>query len=134
MRILVAILGLLTSLRLTHSLTGYECSHPLVNMSAINLLEVEDCQPIAPNIKNTTIQIQLLQKKSFSKVPYFQCKVWILKFMVYCGFVSHISANTHTLTSRIETVSRQQCQEIVQFGRYSPERDITLTGIKNNTI
>lgn len=72
-----------------------------------------------------------MQKKNFLKVPYFQCSVSAEIHKSHCGMHSHMSHVVNGIVSKIITINRRQCNEMVKENRFVYS-GFTLKDLKPN--
>ena len=64
------LLALFTLIGVAYATTAYDCGAQTLNLTTISLLEMEECDQPKVDVKNKTVNIQLLQR-----VDYHAAKV-----------------------------------------------------------
>ena len=124
---------LLSIIRASTAIIGYDCGTPNLNISAISLLEVGDCNLPSHNITNKIVPIQLLQMEDYSTTELIQCKVEIDRTIYYCGMYSHVSVVKNGRAQYISEISRDACKQLHRTGFLALKTGLEISGIKANT-
>src|SRR5277367_1053397 len=113
------------------SIVAYDCEGDVTNITAISLSEVGPCNNISPEIVERKVHVQLVQKRSYDKVPFTQCFVLVELDIVHCGMFSH---NSKIGTRKSLTmISQERCNEIVYLGTYKLATGEVFDNIKVNS-
>lgn len=110
--ILNIILAILVITAFFEALIAYDCQGQQMNITTFNLIEIGKCKLPADQITSTREKIQLLQIRDVEMVPLYQCKIYVIRLITYCGMNSHISVVANGLATYIHPVSRDMCLEM----------------------
>lgn len=100
----------------TDGYIGYDCGGPALNITTVQISEVENCQFENQVLQNETIYIQFLQLAEFAQVDVKQCMVEIDRTILHCGMHSHNSLVGHGRRVYLMDISLSQCLEMQQTG------------------
>ncbi|UOW66029.1 glycoprotein [odonatan chu-related virus 136] len=104
-------------------LIGFDCKHDDVEYSAVSIKDVAECDETKPSASQSTINIQLLQKRRISKVFYVSCYVHISVLISHCGMHSHSSMAQGGFTQRIESFTQASCKKAIAT------KTVTILGV-----
>src|SRR5690348_7073865 len=113
-----------------HAMVAFDCTNPKTNMSVISLTQIGECSEIKPNIEVKSMKVQLIQKRTFDHVYFWQCDISVTQIISHCGMHSHASMVEGGLTTYVEQVSGEACRQIGLYGVYEPKRGIKISNIK----
>ena len=125
------LLVLISALRSTHGIIGYDCGSASANLTTLSLLSIEECDIPQQDVNSSKIYIQLLQLNEFQSVKVIQCKVEIDRLIRKCGMFSHSMDVFNGKYAYVEEVSREACQRMHTYGSFRIA-DTFITGIKPN--
>ncbi|APG78701.1 putative glycoprotein [Hubei odonate virus 11] len=91
-------------------LIGFDCKHKDVEYSAVSVKQVAECDEVKPAVHQSKMNIQLLQKRRLSKVPYISCYTHANILITHCGMHSHASVVAGGLSQRIEQYTSETCR------------------------
>lgn len=112
----VIYLLILAFVRQTQAIIGYDCGSPNLNVTALSLIEIEECDiPLTTPVIEKTY-IQLLQLSKFDTIKVTQCKILISRTIYYCGMHSHVSTVANAQASYIAETTFNHCIEMHQTG------------------
>ncbi|UOW66032.1 glycoprotein [odonatan chu-related virus 137] len=96
-----------------YGLIGYDCKHRDVQYSPVSIKNVAECDEVKSSASQSSVNIQLLQKRRMSKVFYVSCYVHISALITHCGMHSHASVVQGGFTQRIETFTSESCKKAI---------------------
>lgn len=104
----------LTLIKITCGLVGYDCNDNHLNVTTISLNSIGDCSIQPATTETQDIYIQLLQLSEFEFTSVRQCKVQITRIIYYCGMHSHTSAVHNGFAEYLHETTAQQCARMHQ--------------------
>lgn len=110
---------LLILLSETTALIGFDCGEQHLNITAVSLLDVGECDLNVRKPNTTDVHIQLLQLSDYSYTEVIQCKVEISRNNYHCGMHSHISAVHNGRADYVQETGYSQCLRMFQDGTLS---------------
>lgn len=116
----------------TVALIGFDCGGQHLNVTAVSLLDVGECDLNIKKPNTTEIHIQLLQLSDYSYTEVIQCKVEISRNIYHCGMHSHVSAVHNGRADYVQETGYSQCLRMFQDGILSFGDNNLVTGIKVN--
>jgi hypothetical protein len=128
----VPLLLLLSSLRPSYGLIGYDCGSKYLNVTTLSLLNVGECNiPYSePNVTKTYIQLLQLDEYTNSRVK--QCKLEVQRSILYCGAFSHTSAVANGYIEYLEELTLEQCERMHSLRAIRFGYNVEITGLGMN--
>nr|QPL15382.1 glycoprotein [Hymenopteran chu-related virus OKIAV146] len=132
MRYIILILTIIATQ--TSAFIAFDCGGRTSNISAISLLDIQECDIPRTRINAEKIHAQLLQIKEYEEIEVKQCKIEITREINFCGMHSHNSAVLNGLANYILEVPREECDLIHRTGTTRIVSNAIIDGIKENHI
>lgn len=123
---------ILSFMRPTTSLIGFDCGGRHLNITTISLLDVGECNLNIKKPTTTEVYIQLLQLSEYSHAEVIQCKVEISRTIYHCGMHSHISVVHNGRADYVREVGYTQCFNLFHEGTIAVGAENRLHGIRPN--
>lgn len=98
------------------SLTGYECTHPAVNLKTIDLTSVGPCMQDQATLPPTDQNIQLLELIRNEIVEVYSCRIEVLGHIFNCGAFSHLSFTKDSIVNYFYHLDDTSCRKLVKTG------------------
>jgi len=115
-----------------YTLIGFDCEGRHLNITAVSLLDIGECNLDIPTPNATTISIQLLQLSDYSHAEVFQCKVEISRTIYHCGMHSYISAVQNGRADYVHETGYIACMRMFVDGTLSLGPANILINLKEN--
>ena len=115
-----------------YTLIGFDCGGRHLNITAVSLLDVGECNLDIPTPNSTTTSIQLLQLSDYSHAEVFQCKVEISRTIFHCGMHSHISAVLNGRADYVHETGYTSCMRMFIDGVLSFGPENIITNLRGN--
>lgn len=101
-----------------HSLIAYSCSEEKANYTSISLVDLPNCNQELNKISTEQIIIQLVQKKEFKEIDYFQCSVIASNHLFRCG--KSIDTNTRGgLYTDVLELDYSDCRNMLRYNSFT---------------
>lgn len=113
-------------------LIGFDCGGRHLNITAVSLLDVGECDLDISTPNTTEVYIQLLQLSDYSYTEVIQCKVEISRTIYHCGMHSHISIVHNGKADYVHETGYSQCLRMFQDGIITLGAHHLVTGLKAN--
>ena len=123
---------LILSVKTSFALIGFDCGGQHLNITAVSLLDVGECNLHHQNPNSTETYIQLLQLSEYNYAEVIQCKVEISRTIYYCGMHSHISVVFNGKADYVQETGYSQCLRMFQDGTTSLGPAHLISGLKIN--
>lgn len=117
-----------------YNLTGYDCTDPLTNYTAISTHEVKECKDDTLTSDKTESPVYILYRNDYSYIPVHICTLKRHTLITRCGMWSHIS-NVRDGFKINEDVrlSAEECDVIRRRNVYITQSGRRVEGIIMNT-
>lgn len=132
MRSILIILSTICWLEGTLSLIGYDCGGAALNVTTINLLDIDECELEHEKTQNERTFIQLLQLTEYKQAQVLQCKVEIDRTVYRCGQFSHNSVTDGGRKAYLPRTSREACELLHRTGTLTIGTQTHLVEIPTN--
>ena len=115
------------------ALIGYDCGARQLNVPALSLKDVGECEiPIhQPDI--TQQYLQLLQINEYASTHVIQCKLEVHRTIYYCGSFSHNSIVLNGKNEYIQDISKEAYELLHRYGTYSLPNTKIIKGVRPNS-
>lgn len=113
-------------------LISFDCGGQHLNITAVSLLDVGECDLDISTPNTTEVYIQLLQLSDYSYTEVIQCKVEISRTIYHCGMHSHISIVHNGKADYVHETGYSQCLRMFQDGTITLGAHHLVTGLKAN--
>lgn len=123
---------LILSVKTSFALIGFDCGGQHLNITAVSLLDVGECNLHHQTPNSTETYIQLLQLSEYNNAEVIQCKVEISRTIYYCGMHSHISVVFNGKADYVQETGYSQCLRMFQDGTTSLRPAHLISGLKIN--
>lgn len=111
------ILSIILTIIKGENLVGYNCGIGSPNITTVSLLKVEECESEEIQPQVISLNLQLLQIIDHEPVVIHQCRVKIEEHIRYCGMHSHVSEVADGESTYGLYISKDTCQDIIQYGK-----------------
>lgn len=98
-------------------LIAFSCSDEKANYTSISLVDSPECQGISNKIETKETIIQLVQKKTFREIDYFQCSLIASNHLFRCGKSIDTESPGGIYTEIIE-ISFEECYNMIKHKRF----------------
>lgn len=116
----------------SQALIGYDCGSSHLNITTVSLLEIGECDIPVRDIKEETIEIQLLQAVEYQETPVIQCKLEFHRTVYKCGIFGHLLPVENAVKEYIYEISSDACAQLHATGIFKYGDKHVITGITVN--
>lgn len=114
------------------ALIGFDCGGRHLNVTAVSLLDVGECDLEYHAPINADTYIQLLQLSDYNYAEVIQCKVEMSRTIYHCGMHSHVSIVYNGRADYVHESGYSQCLRMFQDGTITLGDANLITGLKVN--
>lgn len=116
----------------SRAIIGYDYGTSNLNITTVSLLEVGECDIPIRDIKEETVEIQLLQAVEYRETPVLQCKLEFRRTVYKCGMFGHLLPVENAVQEFIYEISRDACMLLHTTGVFKYGGRHVITGITVN--
>jgi len=115
------------------SLVAFDCESPQTKIKAIGLLDVDPCLEDDTPYKESSLEGQIVQRKSYMSAPFIACLVEVIDLRYRCGMHSHVSLQAEHVSNYVADISEGDCRRMHQSGEYRPVSGHQISNLKVNS-
>lgn len=112
---------------------AYNCQNPSTNLSVISLVDIEPCPDPDTNYKETTEKVLILERDLYNQIHVKTCLMEVTKIITHCGMHSHSSIVNNGLSSSIQRIGKEACENIHRYGEYRGFHNQVIGELKPNS-
>lgn len=114
-------------IKATISFYAYDCTHDKINVTHVSLSNIKSCTIPDKDIKEESLEVQVLQLSDVKLVKVYQCKVNVIRSINICGgMISYVKAVEGGLSQYLEKIGRDQCLDMHRYKSFGVSRDLII--------
>lgn len=123
---------ILVLVKYNFALIGFDCGGRHLNITAVSLLGVKECNLEYKTPNSTRVPVQLLQLSDYGSTEVIQCKVEISRTIYHCGMHSHVSIVHNGRADYLHETGYTACLRMFQYGTFLLGPGEIIDGLKAN--